>query len=320
MDRPLVSVITPCYNGENVMHRLLDSILAQTYANMEFILVNDGSTDRSEEVWNTYCDRFEKRGIRYQYIYQKNQGLGAAINTGLKHMTGEYFCWPDIDDYLDPASVEKRLNFLQDNPEFAAVSSDAYIYQESDLNNPVGTAAEWMEHKFDENQFFWMLKGQSLYCSGCHMLRTKYFLDVNPKRRIYPARRGQNNQLLLPVYYKYKRGFIDQPLYHYIIYRQSMSAPDESIDSKADREREYAEILKWSVNQISMSREDKKICQRIMDRNTWKNWSEIYVRSRAPLKYICLYLRMRIFATPESKTIKGIVRCFQFPSVLRKHR
>ena len=56
-ENPLVSIITPCYNGENVMHRLLDSILSQTYSNIEFILINDGSTDHSEEIWYQYGKR-----------------------------------------------------------------------------------------------------------------------------------------------------------------------------------------------------------------------------------------------------------------------
>ena len=79
------------------MHRLLDSILAQTYRPIEFILVNDGSTDSSAEVWNAYEPRFDAAGIKHQYIYQENQGLGAAINAGLQAFTGAYFCWPDID-------------------------------------------------------------------------------------------------------------------------------------------------------------------------------------------------------------------------------
>ena len=61
-ENPLVSIITPCYNGENVMHRLLDSILSQTYSNIEFILINDGSTDHSEEIWYQYEKKFNEKG------------------------------------------------------------------------------------------------------------------------------------------------------------------------------------------------------------------------------------------------------------------
>ncbi len=173
------------------MHRLLDSILTQTYRPIEFILVNDGSTDSSAEVWSAYEPRFDAAGIKHQYIYQENQGLGAAINAGLQAFTGAYFCWPDIDDYLEGTSIEKRVAFLEENPEYGSVSSDAYEFLEEDLEHPIGTVAGWMKHIREPWQFRYMLQGQSVYCSGCHMLRTSCFLKVNPSRRIYPARRGQ---------------------------------------------------------------------------------------------------------------------------------
>ena len=62
-ENPLVSIITPCYNGENVMHRLLDSILSQTYSNIEFILINDGSTDHSEEILVSYEKKFSTKKV-----------------------------------------------------------------------------------------------------------------------------------------------------------------------------------------------------------------------------------------------------------------
>ena len=192
-ENPLVSIITPCYNGENVMHRLLDSILSQTYSNIEFILINDGSTDHSEEIWYQYEKKFNEKGIKTIYIHQRNQGLGAAINAGLKVFTGDYLCWPDIDDYFEDTSVEKRVNFLETHKEYGSVSSDANQYMEDNLSEPVGTMASWLKHKEDEWQFEWLLKGQSLFCPGCHMLRTTSFLDVNPDRYIYPARTKQPN-------------------------------------------------------------------------------------------------------------------------------
>ena len=73
-ENPLVSIITPCYNGENVMHRLLDSILSQTYSNIEFILINDGSTDHSEEIWYQYEKKFnEKRYKNHLYSSEKSR-------------------------------------------------------------------------------------------------------------------------------------------------------------------------------------------------------------------------------------------------------
>lgn len=311
MSNPLVSIITPCYNGAKVMHRLLDSILAQTYKNIEFILVNDGSTDESEAIWYSYVDKFDKAGIKHIYIYQKNQGLGAAINSGLKIFTGDYLCWPDIDDYLEPTSIEKRLIFLESHPDYGSVSSDANIFNENDLINPIDRAAGWMTHKYDEWQFKWMLLGQSLYCTGCHMLRTSSFLDVNPNRYIYPARRGQNNQMLLPIYYKYKHGFIDEPLYNYIIYKKSMSTPDTTKEKVLDRENEYSEILKWCIEQINMDIKSKEDCYNIIKQNTWNRFSKVYYTFGDPISFLNLYFKLKIYKTDMKYEIKNIYKAIK---------
>ena len=306
-ENPLVSIITPCYNGENVMHRLLDSILSQTYSNIEFILINDGSTDHSEEIWYQYEKKKKKKGIKTIYIHQRNQGLGAAINAGLKVFTGDYLCWPDIDDYFEDTSVEKRVNFLETHKEYGSVSSDANQYMEDNLSEPVGTMASWLKHKEDEWQFEWLLKGQSLFCSGCHMLRTTSFLDVNPDRYIYPARRGQNNQMLLPIYYKYKHGFIDEPLYNYIVYKKSMSTPDITEESALDRINEYLELLRWTFKQIMFDEKTEKMCMEELRKIQWNDMSKIFVEYGHPILFLKLYFSLKMYQTEMKKELKSVL-------------
>ena len=65
---PLVSIITPCYNGEKFLERFLDSVLNQTYENIELILVNDGSTDKTDDIANKYKNKFDERDYAYIYI------------------------------------------------------------------------------------------------------------------------------------------------------------------------------------------------------------------------------------------------------------
>lgn len=257
MSRGLVSIITPCYNVEKVVQRYLESIINQTYKKIELIIVNDGSTDKTEDIVLSYKDLFEKQGIIFKYIYQENKGLGGAINTGLKYFNGEYLCWPDPDDILHPQSVEKKLTFLQENLEYGCVSSDANMYYEDDLDNTVKKISDIFKFNSDEEQFEHMIKGKSIFCSGCHMIRTTAFLDVNPNREIYEARRGQNWQMLLPVYYKYKRGFIDEPLYDYIIYKNSMSSGDDTREKKIIRENEHLAIVKNTLESMSITSQEK---------------------------------------------------------------
>jgi glycosyltransferase involved in cell wall biosynthesis len=95
-----VSIITPCYNGESFVSRYLDTILNQSYNNLELILVNDGSTDQTEAIVMSYKPKFKEVGIEFIYMYQEHAGQAAALNQGLKIFTGDYLTWPDSDYQL----------------------------------------------------------------------------------------------------------------------------------------------------------------------------------------------------------------------------
>lgn len=240
---PLVSIITPCYNGEKWIGRLLDSVLSQSYEYIEMIIVNDGSTDNSEHIILSYKNSFEKRGYRFIYAHQENKGLGGAINMGLTLFSGDYLCWPDADDYLTNDSVQKKVDFLEEHPDIGVVTSNAYVRNANDLEDVHLLIAEDQKYVYDDNQFLHLLTGRGPFCPGCHMMRTSMFLDVNPTKHIYPARRGQNWQLLLPMYYKYKRGYINLPLYNYIDNPGSMSKDQDSLASVMFRYNEHFDIL-----------------------------------------------------------------------------
>lgn len=248
--QPLVSIITPCYNGEHCINRLIDSVLAQTYDNIEFIVINDGSTDNSEAIIKQYENAFVERGYSFIYYYQENAGLGAAINAGLKLFTGEYLCWPDADDYLEKDSVRERVDAFKEHSDCAVVTSNAYVRECEQLTSYKGLIADRLKRSGEERQFELLLNGDSIFCSGCHMVRVKEFLDVNPKREIYPAKRGQNWQMLLPLYFKYKRFFLDKPLYNYIIYPNSMSKDDDTAESKLIRYNEHEILLRHTLKMI----------------------------------------------------------------------
>lgn len=246
----MVSIITPCFNMEKCVARLMDSIIRQTYRPIEFILIDDGSTDQSYEIAKSYETHFADAGIIYKLYHQENQGLGGAINAGLKLVTGQYLCWPDADDYLEPTSVEERVVFLENNPDFAVVTSNAYIRNALDLNTFKIMVDNELEKHRDANQFLYHLNAESIFCPGCHMVRAKEFFEVNPDHCIYPAKRGQNWQMLLPLYFKYKRYFLDKPLYNYVIYPNSMSRGDDSYERYYLRYSEHEQILLETLKKI----------------------------------------------------------------------
>ena len=270
LDKPLVSVITPCYNGEKCISRLIESILNQTYSNIEFIIINDGSTDDSERIILSYEQAFIDKGIIFKYIKQENKGLGGAINSGLKVFTSDFICWPDADDYLELNSIEERVNFLLQYPQYAVVTSNAYVRKADNLDNCRLLVSSNNTNVVKEEQFMLLLDGHGPFCSGCHMARASMFLDVNPDRSIYPARRGQNWQLLLPLYYKYKRSFLDKPLYNYIDNPGSMSK-DVSFDNEKFRTYEHEKIINNTldmiekVQNVNLSKEKQHIKERYIN-------------------------------------------------------
>lgn len=111
MKNNLISVIIPIYNSEKFLCRCVDSVLNQTYSNLEIILVNDGSTDKSEEI----CLKYVKKDSRVKYFYKKNSGAGDTRNYGIKKANGKYIGFIDSDDEALPTMYEELYNTLKSN-------------------------------------------------------------------------------------------------------------------------------------------------------------------------------------------------------------
>ncbi len=108
---PLITVIVPVYKVEAYLDRCVQSMTDQTYQNLEILLVDDGSPDRSGEI----CDRWAEKDSRVRVIHQENQGLGAARNTGLDAARGEFACFVDSDDYVSPNFCALLLAMMDEN-------------------------------------------------------------------------------------------------------------------------------------------------------------------------------------------------------------
>ena len=105
MKNPKVSIIIPVYNGEMYIKEAIDSALAQTYKNIEVIVVNDGSSDKTDEICKSY-------GSKIRYFKKENGGVSTALNLGIKKMNGEYFSWLSHDDLYLPNKIKEQINYL----------------------------------------------------------------------------------------------------------------------------------------------------------------------------------------------------------------
>lgn len=111
MKKPKISVIVPVYNGEKYLCMALDSLVNQTYENLEIIVIDDGSTDSTGEI----CDRYKTENENVIVIHQKNQGVSAARNAGLEKASGELIGFCDGDDTIDEDYFEYLYNQMMEN-------------------------------------------------------------------------------------------------------------------------------------------------------------------------------------------------------------
>ena len=232
-----MSILTPCYNGENLIWRLLDSVLNQTYPKIEMIVIDDGSTDNSAKLIKSYTQKFEAKGYSLTYIYQKNLGLPGAINTGLRNISGEYLIWPDIDDwYNTDTAIADLVEAFENSPDSVGlVRGMQYLRDKETLkiigrngNENINYPKKLYEQCLFGGDDWW-------FTPGSNIIKTKHLFYYYPNKEIYwHGYFGQNIQLQFPILYDYDCITINKYIYNVLV--------DWNSDSR--RQHEYAENLR----------------------------------------------------------------------------
>lgn len=144
----LISVMIPVYNAQDNIGKCLNSLLRQTYRNIQIVIVNDGSKDSSKEI----CEEYAKKDSRIKLINQPNGGEGAARNTGLREADGEYLCFVDADDYVKEDFVEKLYNIQKNNNSGLSICGFTELKGDTVINETHGE-----EQKMNQAQAMEML-------------------------------------------------------------------------------------------------------------------------------------------------------------------
>lgn len=184
MDMPLISIIVPVYNVERFLRCCLDSIIKQTYKNIEIILINDGSTDKSGEI----CDIYAQKDSRIILIHQQNKGLSAVKNIGIEKSSGDYLMFIDSDDYIAPEMCEKLLNAAIKNDSEMVLCNFTYVDEENNEIDVEGAYKEVSEAVTD---------GRGFLKSLCDTYNVSYVVSWNKlyKKTIFENIRYVENQL-----------------------------------------------------------------------------------------------------------------------------
>lgn len=223
-EEPLVSIISPCYNGEKYLPKFLSSLLEQDYKNIEFIFVNDGSNDKTENIFLSFKPKLENKGWDVLYFKQKNAGAAEAINIGLTIFKGKYLTWPDSDDILYSNYISTKVNYMEKNTDCDLLFSVAEIVNDKNPNDVKGYLKCNAKLLNDENIFESFVFGRNMcFAPICSFIRSSSFLEINPTKKIYNNGHGQNWQMLLPLVYNCKVSFIDDVLACYVEHSDSHS-------------------------------------------------------------------------------------------------
>lgn len=200
MQEPLVSILTPVFNGEKFIHRLLDSILIQDYPNIEYIIVDDGSTDKTKDIIEKYISKFHEKNISFIYLHQENKGQSFATKHGLNHVNGEYLTLIDSDDYY---CSKKSISTLVEPLLMNSYKISRGMLKYFDEKNHEYT--KHPNHDYKKNIFEDSIFVNNNFWFGCYMIDFNEYKKINPNMYFYCEKdTGQNWQLLLPLLYNHE--------------------------------------------------------------------------------------------------------------------
>jgi len=214
----LLSVIIPVYNVEPYLEQCLDSVINQTYKNLEIICINDGSTDNSLKI----LEKYQKKDSRIKLINQKNKGLSGARNAGLDVAKGEYIAFVDSDDYLELNAYEEAMKVMFDDNKIELIEFLVNAFAED--NNVLNMDRAKNSTMYNHVNF--RLKKHTVW--GCNKVFKANIINESSLRFILDMTYAED------VFFTYaynmlkkKSGFIGKLLYNYRIRKGSIMYEQE---------------------------------------------------------------------------------------------
>ena len=215
MKQPLISVIIPVYGVEKYIAQCLESVINQTYKNLEIILVDDGSPDRCGKI----CDEYQKKDGRIRVIHKKNEGVARARNDGLDCATGDYISFIDSDDWIAPDAYEKLYRGLQENGADCAIGGCVNVIEKDvKLEYPADSFTRKTECRDSKE----VVKNLLLRASAVwnRLFKREIFETIRfPENRI-----NDDEVVALHAYVKCKKiVMLNEPTYYYRIRKNSIT-------------------------------------------------------------------------------------------------
>ena len=258
-----VSLVVPVYNMSKYVSHLLDTILMQTYPDIEVIAVNDGSKDNSVEILESYLEKFKNKGYSLRIVSQDNAGLAVTVRNGLQYVTGEFVSWPDSDDFYNSEyAIEKMVSTLKSAPDDVRMVR----IQERKVEEETGKVLAIMGEPVYDGEGLSLFEDCLYAKNGFYMPPIGYMVDtktlIEETGLDYYTERlaGQDWQLYLPVLYKYRCVTVPEPLCTYLVRGNSHSRGlFKGYDLTLERYKAYCNTLVETVKRLKdMPQQEKQ--------------------------------------------------------------
>lgn len=206
-----ISVIIPVYNSEKYLPQCMDSVLAQTYGDMEIILVDDGSTDGSPAV----CDGYAAKDSRVQVIHQQNGGAGAARNAGLDAATGDYIGFIDSDDYIEPDMYEKLYRAIQKTGADMSLCDFYYVWPDGRTD----TFEPMLEETIAPRRGYELVEFAPTYWRYISLVNRLYKREIFDTVRLREGRICEDEMAVVPIFQRCRRIALIPDRLYWDVYR-----------------------------------------------------------------------------------------------------
>ena len=222
----LVSILVPFYNVEQYIDRCIQSLIEQTYENIEILLIDDCSPDKSLEIAQHYAHNDPRIKI---LRYEKNRGLGGARNYGLENATGEYLLFVDSDDYIEPNTVEVLFDKAKQND---LCVLEANYLKEGEINSEVLPRKSCYSEKVFSGKEYWESIPIAPVVAWNKFYKLSFLIENNI---VFQLRKFEDVAFTAEVFMKAERVMnIDFPFYHYIVRENSIMTETTSVSHLED--------------------------------------------------------------------------------------
>lgn len=288
MNDILVSVIVPIYNVEDYLPKCIDSIICQTYKNIEIILVDDGSPDSCGQI----CENYKKKDSRIKVIHKENGGLSDARNAGICRAKGSYYVFIDSDDYIHERMIETLVEGVVSTGADIAVCSFKNVKEDEiiDIHSGINTGSyKLISEDIDGLSYFYGDKYTEFTVAWNKIYPASFFKEIKyPKGKIHEDEFTTYKLLELAK----KIVYIDVPLYYYVSRSSSIMGEEFSLkrlhrlDAISERMDHYLSLGKYDwyeknlfLYRIFYVRYYKAVQKQKMDIDILKEYFKTYKKS-----------------------------------------